>query len=153
MGWIHGWQSSCMFIREPFQKFLIIWNNFFLGFWYLRNRNWRISEWVQESESNSPEAKSTIQRSRFSWQVILVLWKSLPVINFIEKTSWFITWVTYQCGPFKEVPKILKRWHSFEQKKQERTSNRYKGDPKMCIWILLGKLGVLPKMTMQPRLK
>ena len=50
----------------------------------------------RESEINSPGAKSTIQRSRFSLQEIPALLKSLPVINCIAKKLpeiIFVIWV------------------------------------------------------------
>ena len=60
--WIHEPQNACMFIRESFQRLLIIWNNFFLGFWIyakLRQEN----HWM-----GSEKAKSIHQDQRVEFK-------------------------------------------------------------------------------------
>ena len=59
----HLWESHCkdlflyeIIMREPLQRFLFIWNNFFLGFWSLQNFLWSY-QWMDAGKRKwlSPE--------------------------------------------------------------------------------------------------
>ena len=59
----HLWESHCkdlflyeMIMREPLQRFIFIWNNFFLGFWSLQNFLWSY-QWMDAGKRKwlSPE--------------------------------------------------------------------------------------------------
>ena len=59
----HLWESHCkdlvlyeMIMREPLQRFIFIWNNFFIGFWSLQNFLWSY-QWMDAGKRKwlSPE--------------------------------------------------------------------------------------------------
>ena len=113
MGWIHGWQSSCMFIREPFQKVLFISNNLFLVFWSLQNCDRRIiiilstvgMKPISNNHSHLNQNETVMVPNKYPFYILgqnpflllLQITCNTPIFNsplwqfsqFLEKQKWF----------------------------------------------------------------
>ena len=83
MYWNHGQRISCMIIWESLQRFLFIWNNFFLCFWPLQHF-FQYNQWMYAEKRKwlSPKRKSSIQRSGFFCKIFLHYWN-----HFMWKVS------------------------------------------------------------------